>query len=143
MTDGRKADQSLADGRIPLAVGLVRARSHIVFILGLVTAGAIIITTDQVTDQLETSSIAARRPAPPTAAEREAAAWAWAAASRSTNGGEIARARLLAKALGVRPETGPPPGALSPSGGLAALEDLATGGRRPTPAARAGEVPSH
>jgi hypothetical protein len=116
------------DGRVPLTVGLVRARTHIVFIAGLLTAGGIIIATDRATEH-----VGAQRPTSPTAAEREAATWAWAAASRSASPADVARARLLARAMGVRPDAGAAAGALSPSGGLAALEDLYAA-RRPTPA---------
>jgi hypothetical protein len=127
------------DGRVTLAQGLVGARTHIVFIFGLLTAGGIIIATDRVTG--EAGTVAVRRSGAPTAAEREAAAWAWSAASRSTNAAELSRARALAVALGVRPGDNPAGTALSPSGGLAALEDLSAA-TRPPAAASAKPAPS-
>ncbi len=130
----------MTDERITLAQGLVRGRSHIVLILGLLTAGSIIIALDHVTARVEE----ARRSAAPTPAETEAAAWAWAAASRSADPAEVARARELAVALAVHPETPAQRDAgLSPAAGLAVLEGLATGVRAPAPPAAARTVPAH
>ncbi len=120
-------DELTLDGRVPLRVGLVRARTHIVFIFGLLTAGGIIIATDRVTEH-----VGAPRAA--TAAEREAAAFAWTAASRSTSKADVDRARRLAQALGVAPGATTTVGGLSPSAGLAALEDLSAAAGRPTTA---------
>jgi hypothetical protein len=103
-----------------LAEGLVRGRSHIVFILGLATAGGIILTIDKA----PAPAGGGAGPGPPTAARTQAAAFAWAAAARSPNAADVARARRLALALGVRPDA-PAPTALSPEAGLATLSGLA------------------
>jgi hypothetical protein len=126
-------DRDTTDGRVTLAQGLVGARTHIVFIFGLLTAGGIIIASDRVTGEAGAAAFAVRRSGTPTAAEREAAAWAWSAASRSTNAADLSRARALALTLGVRPGESLTGSALSPSGGLAALEDLSAASAKPAP----------
>jgi hypothetical protein len=135
-------DPLTTDGRITLAQGLVRGRSHIVFILGLLTAGSIIIASDRITARVGTTARTAGGPA--AAAEAEAAAWAWAAAARSANPADVARARTLAVALGVSPQAAAPRDAgLSPAAGLAALEGLAARAAAPPPSAAARPVPGH
>jgi hypothetical protein len=104
-----------------LREGLVRGRSHIMFILGLVTAGTIIARVE--------SAPAPPPPPPPAAAQTEAATWAWAAASRSPSAIDVALARRLAIDLGVRPEAPAGAPAISPAAGLAALEGLAANRR--------------
>jgi hypothetical protein len=110
-----------------LREGLVRGRSHIMFILGLVTAGTIIARVE--------SAPAPTPPPPASAAQTEAATWAWAAASRSPSASDVALARQLAAGLGVRLDAAAPGApAISPAAGLAALEGLAANRRgRATP----------
>lgn len=110
-----------------LTEGLVRGRSHIVFILALLTAGAIIVGIDGRHPMPD--------PSPPgsmgcagsgRAARQEAARWAWSAAARSQRLIDVNRARRLALTVGIKPDqvTGDAP-ALSPGAGLAVLDALA------------------
>jgi len=119
-----------------LREGLVRGRSHIMFILGLVTAGTIIARVE--------SAPAPIPPPPPAPAQTEAATWAWAAASRSTSAADVTLARRLASDLGARPNAAAPGApAISPAAGLAVLEGLAANRRGTLRPQSATSVPAH
>ena len=97
------------------ANGLSKGRSHIVFMLGIIAAGGIIIS-------LERSALL--DPPPPIVLDNagiEAATLAWQAAAKNP---EAAR---LAASLGVDTQAPLPPGprAMSPAAGRAVLEALA------------------
>lgn len=103
-----------------IADGLVKGRSHIVFMLGLIAAGAMIIG-------LESSALLQPPvPATLTAAQREAAAIAFAAAAGTPE------AAALARRLGVDTGARPATVAMSPAAGRAILVALA---RQPADAA--------
>ena len=108
-----------------LAQGLLKGRSHIIFMAGLLVAGGTILS-------LERSSLL--QPATrivPNAAMTEAATIAWRAAARSP---DTAEAAGLARRLGI--DTAAPladgPVAMSPAAGRAVLAALAA---TPQPAA--------
>lgn len=94
-----------------IANGLVKGRSHIVFMLGLITAGSIIIS-------LERSSLLQPVPARVlTIAEKEAAALAWQAAAGTPD------AARIAEHIGVDTHAPRPHGlrSMSPAAGRAIL----------------------
>lgn len=98
-----------------IAYGLVKGRSHIVFMLGLIAAGAMIIGLER------SSLLNAPAPAPLTGARLEAATLGWHAAAG------LPDATRLAAGLGV--DTGAPrpagPPSMSPAAGRAILVALA------------------
>lgn len=103
-----------------LAQGLVKGRSHIVFMVGLVAAFGIILTIER-SALLDTGGGAAM---PSPAAVTEAATVAWHAAARSPGNGAVRfEARQLGVDIDAKPDTAPP--AMSPAAGVAILDALA------------------
>jgi len=110
--------------------GLIKGRSHIVFMLGLVAAFGIILSIEQ----SALLSTGAQTPLPSQAAVIEAATAAWQAAARShDNATARSEARKLGVDTDVLPGTAAP--AMSPAAGAAILAALAAQ-RRAAPAPR-------
>lgn len=101
------------------ADGIVKGRSHIVFMLGLITAGGIIISLER------SALLQPPRPVLLDSARIEAATVAWQATAGSA--ADDPEATRLAERLGVDTQTplSPGPRAMSPAAGRAVLQALA------------------
>lgn len=99
---------------MPFASNLVRARSHIVFVLGLLTAAALIVTIEE-QDPGRIGRRAAERISP---AERDAAALAWAQLPPNARTPYL---RRIARELGVGNTRKPEPSAAAATATLIAI----------------------
>jgi hypothetical protein len=98
------------------AANLVRARSHIVFVLGLLTAAALIVTVEE-RDPGRIGRKAAERISP---AEPEAAALAWAQLPPDARTPHL---RRIARELGIGNTRGAKPSAATATATLLAIHD--------------------
>ncbi|QPQ54980.1 hypothetical protein IC614_11825 [Allosphingosinicella flava] len=103
---------------------LARARSHIIFVLGLLAATAIIVPlelADLPGDEASDYQWVAARPL--SAADREAAAYAWRVLQKDPDLAK--RQRGMAEGLGATWADAPAPAELSPEAASVILETLA------------------